>query len=435
MLIPRPVITDLGSRLRSGGAGLRVAVADIDVDPLDLVRAGAHAFGSAAAFLSPDGTSVGGLGVAWETVASGPDRLTRLDAAVAGLPRDAVVLTGAAFSDDGPRDEAWEGFPPAVAVVPQISVVRVGGRSRIVVAVPAGGNPTMVLAALTSLRPVRPAPTTPSPGLTVEAEPEIDVWRDEVADAVAAIRGGAMDKVVLARSLRVRTARPVDPLAIAAGLRDRYPGCRVFLWRRGEAAFVGASPELLVLREGDRFETRPLAGSAGRGDDPDEDRRLGDRLLSSAKDLEEHRLVVEDVVGRLRPLAASLDRPAHPSLERFSTVQHLATPIVGATDARALELAAAVHPTPAVAGSPRSEALAFIDKVEGLDRGWYAGAVGWIDPAGDGELALALRCALVRNGEAVLYAGNGIVADSDPQREVEETRLKLRPMLELLAGD
>jgi menaquinone-specific isochorismate synthase len=277
-------------------------------------------------------------------------------------------------------------------------------------------------------------PELRAPELVVEAVPPVDDWRDEVAEAVAAIRGGAMDKVVLARSLRVRTGGALDGASLAAGLRDRYRGCRVFLWQRGEASFVGASPELLVNREGTRFETRPLAGSARRGDDPVEDRRIGDQLLSSEKDLEEHRLVVEDVVERLRPVVASIDRPGHPVLERFSTVQHLATPIAGATDARLLELAQAVHPTPAVAGSPRTEALAFIDKVEAVDRGWYAGLVGWADRTGDGELALSLRCALVRDGSATLFAGNGIVAASDPQTEVQETRLKLRPMLDLLAG-
>ena len=434
MLIPRPLITELGAALRSAPAGVRVASIDLDIDPLDLVRAGVHAFGAASAFLTPNGVSIGGLGVAWEAFASGADRLTDLDQRLAGLPHGAIAMVGGSFSDEGAHDEAWDGFPPATIVVPQITVVRRGGRSRLVVAVPAGGNPTMVLAALASLRPPPPVSTPRATELVVEAMPSIDDWRDEVAEAVAAIRGGSMDKVVLARSVRVRTGAPLDGANLAAGLRDRYPSCRVFLWQRGEAAFVGASPELLVNREGNRFEARPLAGSARRGLDPLEDRRLGDELLASEKDLEEHRLVVEDVVARLKPLAASLDRPSHPVLERFSTVQHLATPIAGATDARLLELAGAVHPTPAVAGSPRAEALSFIRKVERLDRGWYAGMIGWAEPAGDGELALSLRCALVRDGTATLFAGNGIVGASDPQREVDETRLKLRPMLDLLAG-
>lgn len=433
MLVPRPLIIELGATLRASD-GLRIAAVDVDLDPLDVVRAGVHAFGSAMAFLSPDGASVGGLGVAWEAVASGTDRFLDLDERIREIPDGAVALVGASFAPEGAHDEAWDGYPPGSLVVPQITVVRRGGRSRLIVAVPAGGNPTMTLAALGSLRTPAAVPELRAPELVVEAVPPVDDWRDEVAEAVAAIRGGAMDKVVLARSLRVRTGGALDGASLAAGLRDRYRGCRVFLWQRGEASFVGASPELLVNREGTRFETRPLAGSARRGDDPVEDRRIGDQLLSSEKDLEEHRLVVEDVVERLRPVVASIDRPGHPVLERFSTVQHLATPIAGATDARLLELAQAVHPTPAVAGSPRAEALAFIDKVEAVDRGWYSGLVGWADRTGDGELALSLRCALVRDGSATLFAGNGIVAASDPQTEVQETRLKLRPMLDLLAG-
>lgn len=433
MLVPRPLITELGATLRASD-GLRVAAVDVDLDPLDVVRAGVHAFGSATAFLSPNGTSVGGLGVAWEAVASGSDRFGTLDARLSEIPPGAVALVGGSFVPEGAHDEAWDGFAPGSVIVPQITVVRSGGRSRLLVAVPAGGNPTMALAALGSLRIPPPVAQMRAPDLVVEAIPPVDDWRDEVAEAVAAIRNGLMDKVVLARSLRVRTGNALEGAALAAGLRDRYPGCRIYLWQRGEASFVGASPELLVRREGGRFETRPLAGSARRGDDPLEDRRIGDELLSSDKDLEEHRLVVEDVVERIRPLVASIDRPGHPTLERFSTVQHLATPIAGATDARLLELAQALHPTPAVAGSPRAEALAFINKVEGIDRGWYAGAVGWADRSGDGELALALRCALVRDGAATLFAGNGIVGASDPASEVQETRLKLRPMLDLLAG-
>ncbi len=189
-----------------------------------------------------------------------------------------------------------------------------------------------------------------------------------------------------------------------------------------------------MAREAERFQLRPLAGSAPRGATADEDRRLGDGLLASEKDRLEHAIVVDDAVARLEPLSTGISRPAHPIVDRLPTVQHLATPITGTTSARILELVGAVHPTAAVGGSPRAEALGFIDKQEGIDRGWYAGGIGWIDPDGDGDLAVALRCALVRGGHATVYAGNGIVAGSDPDRELAETRLKLRPMLELLTG-
>jgi len=148
----------------------------------------------------------------------------------------------------------------------------------------------------------------------------------------------------------------------------------------------------------------------------------------------EHAIVVDEIGRRLAPLTDLIDVPPVPVVERYATVQHLATPIVGRTSSTVLELAEALHPTPAVGGHPESEAIAFQSKLERIDRGWYTGGVGWADAAGDGEIAVALRCALIRGEGAVLYVGNGIVAGSDPDAEVEETRLKLRPLLNLLTG-
>jgi len=290
----------------------------------------------------------------------------------------------------------------------------------------------MLLALVSTLRP----PAAPGTGRevdhAVESRPSPHDWLGLVAEAVAGIRGAAMQKVVLARSVAIRSSTAFEPFDLVATLRDRYPECRVFGWQEGESTFIGASPELLIAREGRHFELAPLAGSAPRGTDPEHDRRLGDALLASPKDRMEHEIVVDDAVRRLTGLVTTIERSATPQLQRFATVQHLATPIGGTTDARILELAGALHPTPAVGGAPRAEALAFIDKMEGIDRGWYAGGIGWADGAGNGEIALGLRSALVRGDQAIVYAGNGIVRDSEPEAELEETRLKLRPMLDLL---
>jgi isochorismate synthase len=253
-----------------------------------------------------------------------------------------------------------------------------------------------------------------------------------VSETVAAIRSGLLDKAVLARALDLETGAPIEPFELVARLRSRYPESRVFGWAAGASAFVGATPELLVARAGRRFHTTPLAGSVRRGGDVDEDRRLADRLLASDKDRSEHAMVVDEIVARLQPLAETLDVPPGPMVERFATVQHLATRITGTGPAGLLGLVDALHPTPAVAGTPTADALAFIDKVEALDRGWYAGGIGWADSGGDGEISLALRSALLRGGTARLYAGNGIVAGSMEDAELEETRLKLRPLLDLL---
>jgi isochorismate synthase len=196
------------------------------------------------------------------------------------------------------------------------------------------------------------------------------------------------------------------------------------------------SPELLIRLHGGVLTSNPLAGSAPRGEGEEEDRAFAETLMRSEKDRIEHRYVVDDVATRLRPFAANLDVPRTPSLKRMATVQHLSTRITGTVDrdAHVLDVVDAIHPTPAVGGTPRAEAVSFIEKVEAFDRGWYSGGVGWVDASGEGEFALGLRCGLVEGTRAHVFAGAGIVGDSDPERELLETRLKLRPMLELLAA-
>jgi len=434
MLIPRPILSEITQALRAGSDGMRVASVDLDVDPLDLVRAGSEAFGWAGFYTSPDGRSIGGLGTAISAVASGPSRLATLEAVVADAPPGVHLFTGFSFDEAGPIGVDWEGFPSAMAVLPEVSIVRSGGKSRLTVVIRPGSDGRLLFGLLSALR--QPSRTAEAREIdhTVESRPLATDWRDLVGDAVTSIAGGGLEKVVLARTVRVHTPGRLIPFDLVAQLRDLYPECRVFGWQSGDATFIGASPELLVAVEGERFRLNPLAGSTGRGTDAEEDRVLGDALLASDKDRHEHAVVVDDAVARLRPLVSTIHHPAEPILQRYATVQHLGTPVSGRTDGPLLELAAALHPTAAVGGAPRSDALAFIEKQEGIDRGWYSGGIGWVDPSGDGELAIGLRCALVRGDLAVMYAGNGIVEGSDPEAELAETRLKLRPMLDLLTG-
>ena len=432
MLIPRPTLAALARRLRTLPSGIRAVDAEVDIDPLDLVRSGASAFGHAAFYASPEGPAIGTLGVAHRAAASGPGRLLRLDADLRSIAPGTPALVGFGFRDDGPSGPDWEGFPSAMLVVPEVAVVRRGGKSRLWIILPPGAEGHLLLTLAATLK----APPATDDGRlrddAVDARPLPADWIGLVDEAVAAIKAGSMQKVVLARSVVVKSDTTIEAFDLVSTLRDLYPECRVFGWQEGDATFIGASPELLVAREDHQFHLAPLAGSAARGSDPEEDRRLGDALLGSSKDQQEHQFVVDDAVQRLRPLASSLERSPAPVLQRFATVQHLATPIRGTTDTRLLALADALHPTPAVGGTPRSEALGFIEKVEGIDRGWYAGGIGWADANGTGEIALGLRSALVRGNQLTAYAGNGIVADSDPAAELEETRLKLRPMLDLL---
>jgi isochorismate synthase len=219
-------------------------------------------------------------------------------------------------------------------------------------------------------------------------------------------------------------------------LRADYPGCFVFGVGRGQRCFLGASPERLVrLREGTVWATC-LAGSIARGTTTEEDEHLGTALLASAKDRAEHAIVVRALCDALVGAGVELAPVGPPGLMKVRNVQHLCTPVAGRVGAgrTILELVERLHPTPAVGGFPREAALRLIREREGMDRGWYAGPVGWMDASGDGEFTVAIRSALLRGPEASLFAGCGIVAGSDPEREYAESCLKLRPILSALDG-
>lgn len=413
--------------------------ATIEADPLTVVRAGSRLFANAAFVSRPNGDQLGGLGAAWRADRAGDSRFDDLRVAIdeLAIPPATRLLFGFGFSDEGPMEEHWSGFNAADVVLPLVTLATARGEpTRICVAVTPGGDTTAISNVLRSLRPL-PEPVAPDLGdHVIESHPHVSDWRDEVSEAVDAIRGDLLDKVVLARSVVVRSTLPADGFDLVHHLAGAYPGCYAFAWASGGATFVGASPELLLEIEGNRVSTNPLAGSAARGEGDVEDRVLGESLMTSVKDLSEHALVVEDVTARLRPHTTDLVVPARPSLRRVATVQHLSTEITGTIPdgSHLLDLIADVHPTPAVGGTPRAEASRFIEKVERIDRGWYTGGIGWLEAGGSGVVALALRCGLVRGNTARLYAGAGIVADSDPDEELIETRLKLRPLLELLAA-
>jgi salicylate biosynthesis isochorismate synthase/menaquinone-specific isochorismate synthase len=219
-------------------------------------------------------------------------------------------------------------------------------------------------------------------------------------------------------------------------LREAFPSCFVFCVGRGEATLIAASPELLVRREGQRVSTMALAGSTRRSADPAVDAHLGERLLRDPSYREEHAIVARRIERTLNRHAIWVACAPEPTLARIANIQHLATPIRAqlAAPIEAIELAGMMHPTPAVGGEPAAAALELIPALEGLDRGWYTGPVGWSDAAGDGEFCVALRCALLRRNVARCYAGNGIVRDSVPVTELGETEIKLAALLPLLAG-
>ena len=396
----------------------------------------------------PDAVSVAALGKAFDLVAAkggvaledaggkvvdfeaGPNRL----AAASRLWRRAceslgspIAVGGFAYRPDREPGGPWSGFPALLLRVPELAVTRVRGRTYATAASP-DAEALLELNA-TGLR----APAARRLEVTPVRNPL--AWTAAVGSAASRLRAGHAAKVVLAREVLARGDGVVSAAMVARSLRAAYPSCFIYLITGADGtAFVGASPELLVRRSGGRAFSQPMAGSVARGATDAEDERLARQLEDSSKDKVEHRVVSDFVVEALRPFAREVTAPA-PEVVRFTNIQHLATSVSAELlepPADALELAAALHPTPAVGGWPRDAADALIDKLEGMERGWYAGAVGWIDARGDGEFAVALRCGLLWEDGARLYAGVGVMPDSDPALELEETELKFKALLTAL---
>ncbi|MFB9495205.1 isochorismate synthase [Nonomuraea dietziae] len=259
-----------------------------------------------------------------------------------------------------------------------------------------------------------------------------------VRQALVELGTGRLDKVVLARSLELRSNEPVNVAELLRPLLGHGHGYAFAAPLPSGTTLVGSSPELLVSRHGLSVVSNPLAGSAARSPDAAEDRRRAAALLASAKDRREHRFVVEAVTEALQPYCAHLDVPRVPELTSTDTLWHLSSRIVGTlrdADTSVLTLAAALHPTPAVCGTPTAEARQQIQRLEPIDRGHYSGLVGWMDARGDGEWAVAIRCAEVAENTLRLFAGAGIVAGSDPAAELAETTVKFQTMLRALGAD
>jgi isochorismate synthase len=401
------------------------------------------------------------LGRASSIEASGPRRFQAVAerwrelaaAAVTGSAEDPagagpLAVGGFAFAPEGGAAPHWEGFAPAALTVPELALVREqrAGVRVVRMTLAALAQPDDVpeeLLARLQLRvgELRSAPLplldpAPTGRFRVSSAMPPEHYEQAVARAVELIGAGELQKIVLAREVQVHAPSAYDPAAIFGVLREEFPSCFVFCAGRGAAALIAASPELLVRREGHRVSTLALAGSTRRSADPAVDDHLGEQLLRDGSYREEHAIVARRIERTLRPHAVWVTSAPEPELVRIANIQHLATPIRAqlTIPLDALELAGLMHPTPAVGGEPLSRAAPLIPALEGLDRGWYSGPVGWTDTAGDGEFCVALRCALLRGDLARCYAGNGIVRKSDPARELAETEVKLQALLPLLSA-
>jgi salicylate biosynthesis isochorismate synthase/menaquinone-specific isochorismate synthase len=437
--------------LKLAASGISVRELDRTPDLVDLVS-GARDAGNEVLLIErpmPDAVSIAAVGKAFDIVAaesgvaledasghvvdreSGDDRLVaaaKLWRRVAESLDGAIAVGGFAYRPDREPRGPWAGFPAVLLRVPALAVKRVRGRSFATTFTP-GADELFEAADATATR----APAARSLDVTSVRNPV--AWAAAVDSASARLRAGEAAKVVLAREVVAHGDGVVSAGAVARSLRAAYPSCFTYLMTGSDGtAFAGASPELLVRRSGSHAFSQPMAGSVARGATESDDDRLAEQLRASAKDNAEHELVSRWVVSALKPFSHAVEALT-PEVVRFTNIQHLATAVraeLTQPAASALELAAALHPTPAVGGWPRDAADRIIDDLESMERGWYAGAVGWIDARGDGEFAVALRCGLLWEDGARLYAGVGVMPDSDPARELEETELKFKALLSAL---
>jgi isochorismate synthase len=355
-----------------------------------------------------------------------------------------ILMGGFSFDIEQRESAIWRGYPDARMVLPRICAVTRHGRSWLTVNSVMGPHTSAQQEAVEIFRllallraEVALSPTCRSwPSPTISELRSASGWRNEVAAAVRAVRRGKLSKVVLARAVRLDAPEPFDTAQALARLAAGYPSCVVFAIAHGDRCFLGATPERLLKVCGGEVSTICLAGSYARGATEQADRELAETLLADPKERREHGLVLGALIQALSGSCSEVNVPDGPSVLKLSNVQHLCTPLSGRLrPGRSIfEMVEQLHPTPSVGGQPRDLALRFIREHEGLDRGWYAGTIGWVDHRGEGEFAVAIRAALLCGAQATLFAGCGIVGDSDPEREYAESCMKLTPMLTALGA-
>lgn len=393
-----------------------------------------------------------GVGVALMEEVEGHARLETLSRRFAELANDWVhidpegcgITPGAfvawAFDPGDPMLGAWRGFPNAALYVPEILLYHsTDGQCMVSFTATAGESPTELArrwsAAFARLLAVREEADAPPLTLRRLSEvPSAAKWQALVKQALDQLAVGDLQKLVPARRIEVEASRPLHWGRLMQALIRLYPECSLLGFRLGGRSLVAASPERLLSMQDRILRVDALAGTAPRSNDPDRDRQLAAALQSDPKAEREHRVVAQSVCEVLKPLVESLDCPPQPDLMRLRNLQHLHTAIEGTVknDANLLDVAARLHPTPAVAGTPTDAAREWLRQNEELGRGWYSGATGWLDVAGNGELSVILRCALLEGSRAELYAGAGVVNGSEPAQELSETELKFDSMLEAL---
>ena len=359
------------------------------------------------------------------------------------------LFGGFSFFDEN-NSTTWAGFEAASFTLPEWMIIRDGKCTILTATIPISYTDThqslqnRLIEALAKLEPVcnvgeytnQNSPQIPVPySIGVNSEFQHLHWVESVKRAKKCIEEGTFEKVVLARELKLDITKPVSETQILHKLRRQYPDCYSFLIRQDRSAcFIGSTPERLAAFQSNFILTEGLAGSTSRGKSATEDAVLEHNLLQSTKDLHEHEIVLDAIEERLTPFSDTINHPNSPGVKKLSNVQHLFTPITATIKqgVSRTEVMKSLHPTPAVGGYPREKAVEFIRQHEDFDRGWYAAPIGWINANGNGEFVVAIRSGLIMEKEVRFFAGCGIVQDSDPNKEWEETNMKFIPMLSAL---
>jgi menaquinone-specific isochorismate synthase len=436
-------------------AGARAAIVsvceEIDwvPDPLTFLAAASAQLGDGTFWQQPEDATFAGAGIAAEIVVHGPSRIAEANAefrelrervVTLGVAARCPILGGFAFGSDPSTANAWHQFPGGRLIVPRVllQIEREKVYLRLNQPVPEGTNAAQVQSESEHLRQLSQAwlaateKSIQSPAqVTHQAIPDTKAWQASVTAALSAIDRHTIDKVVLAREERISTDEPLSTIDALRRAQSRNANATLFAMQSGTSWFFGATPERLVRLTDERVDVTCLAGSIAIGNTPQEQEQFAHELLASAKNREEHEIVVCAAYDALEPVCSDVRRePGSPRVVTARSVQHLETRVTATVPppGNVLDLVERLHPTPAVGGYPQQPALDVMRGLESIDRGWYAGPFGWVDLTGSGEFAVAIRSAVVDGATASLFAGCGIVAGSDPHEELAETEMKLQPM-------
>ncbi|WP_152655018.1 isochorismate synthase MenF [Oceanobacillus sp. CFH 90083] len=355
-----------------------------------------------------------------------------------------VALGGFSFDPLKPQTKLWENFPESHFSIPGYILTHADGDYYLTINrfITTGEAYPAILEELQNNRQELLDNTENlhhTSKLCVQRKKEIapDLWKETIKKATDVMKKTAVDKIVLAREVRVHFNQSANIPDLLKRLVDTQPNSFVFGYEMGEDCFLGATPERLVKVKGNDVLSTCLAGTAPRGKTVEEDEQIASNLFEDPKNREEHGYVVQMIRSTMEAYCTEVVVPDEPVVHQYKTLQHLYTPVRAKLkkEHRIFSIVSGLHPTPALGGTPRQDALAFIRDNELLDRGWYGAPIGWMDSNHHGEFAVALRSALIQKDAASLFAGCGIVEDSDPESEYEETKVKLMPMLSVLGVD